>query len=175
MLQLFGGYGFQDLLNQLDQLGFFEYVLPFLLIFAVVYAILTKIEIFKQNKGASVVAALAIGLLALQLNFVPAFFKSVFPKFGIGLAVLLIALILGGAFIMDITGKGKEAHKWIFFGLGMLIFLIVVLTSFSDWRFTGTGWWDQYAALVIAVVVIAGAIVGIILAGRERTSSGKIE
>lgn len=163
MLQT-GGAGFSDLLNQLENLGFFEYVLPFLLIFAVIYAILTKIHVFEKNRGAGVVVAFAIGLLALQFNVVPVFFQNIFPKFGVGLAVLLVALILAGAFIP----KTKEEYNWVFFGLGAVIFLIVILTSFSDWQFLGYWWWQEYRALIVTGVAIIGAIVGIILAGREK-------
>jgi hypothetical protein len=162
MLQ-WGAYGFSDLLNQLENLGFFQYILPFLLIFAVVYAVLLKIHVFVNNKGAAVVVAFAIGLLALQFDIVPAFFQTVFPSFGIGLAFLLIALILAGAFLPE---GNNENYKWIFFGLGMLIFLIIAVTSLSDWQFAGSWWWSQYGALIITFLVIAGAIIGIILAGK---------
>lgn len=165
MLQL-GSVGFSDLLNHLEVLGFFRYVLPFLLIFAVVYAVLTKIHVFEENKGAAIVVALAIGLLALQFDKVPAFFQNIFPKFGIGLAFLLIALILAGAFIPT----EKKEYNWVFFTLGMLIFAIVALTSFSDWQFLGAGWWQEYGAIIITGLVIIAAIVGIILASKHRES-----
>ena len=157
------GLGFQNLLSQLEDLGFFQYVLPFLLIFAVVYAILTRLKIFEENKGAALIVALAVGLLSLQLNFVPAFFQNIFPKFGIGLSILLVALILVGAFITD----EEKTYKRIFFGLGALIFLVVVVTSLSDWQFVGSWWWNQYGGLIITVVVIVGAVVGIVIASKK--------
>lgn len=165
------GYGtsFSNLLNQLESLGFFAYILPFLLIFAVVYAILTKIDTFRDNKGAGVLIAVAIGLLALQLNYVPAFFQNIFPKFGIGVAILLIALILAGAFI-----SGQQSYKWIFFGLGTLIFLIVTIASLSDWQFIGSMWWQEYGALVIVIVVIIGAVVGVILTGKVNPQGSTV-
>lgn len=161
-----GGMGFGDLLNQLDALGFFSLVLPFLLIFALVYAILSKVEIFKESKGAAVLISFAIGILALQLGKVSSFFQDVFPKFGIGLSLLLIALILAGAFLAG-DDKGKKAYPWIFFGLGGLIFLIVTFTSLSDWQFAGSWWWDQYGAMIIVAVVIIAAIVGVIVASKK--------
>jgi len=161
MLQFVPG-GFSNLLNELESLGFFAYILPFLLIFALVYAILTKISVFDKNKGAAVVVAIAIGLLALQLNKVPAFFQSIFPNFGIGLAVLLIALILAGAFIPDT----KKEYSWVFFGIGIFIFLVVTFISLSDFQFVGSFWWSQYASLIIVGIVVIGAIVGIIIASK---------
>ncbi len=157
------GLGFQNLLSQLENLGFFQYVLPFLLIFAVVYAILTRLKVFENNKGAALIVALAIGLLSLQLDFVPAFFQNIFPKFGIGLAVLLVALILAGAFIAD----EEKTYKWIFFGLGALIFLVVAITSLSDWQFVGSWWWNQYGGLIITLIVVIAAVIGVIIASKK--------
>jgi len=169
MLQ-WSNFGAQDWLNQLEGMGFFSYVLPFLLIFALVYAIATKLDIFEKNKGAAVLVAFAIGLLSLQLNWVSAFFQDVFPKFGVGLSLLLIALILAGAFINTTTNK--KAYSWIFFGLGALIFIIIGISSLSSIQFIGSNWFQQYGALVIMVVIIAGAIVGVIVASKgDETKS----
>ena len=159
-----GTFSFGDLLNQLEQFGFFQYILPFLLIFAVVYAVLTKIHVFEENKGAGVIVALAVGLLALQFDIVPAFFQVIFPNLGVGLSILLVALILAGAFISD----EKASYTWIFFALGALIFFIVTFSSFSDWQFMGGYWWNQYGGLIIVLLVIIGAVVGVILASKEK-------
>ena len=163
MLQT-GIAGFNELFIQLESLYFFRLILPFLLIFAVVYAILTKIPVFEKNKGAGVVAAVAIGLLSIQFAAVPDFFDVIFANFGIGLAILLVALILGGVFI----GDDEKAYKWIFFGLGAIIFLVVTFTSLSSWSFVGSWWWDQYGAMIIVGLVVIGAIIGIIVASKDK-------
>jgi len=170
MIEVFlawGSAGVSDFFNKLQDLGFFQYVLPFLLIFALVYAILSKIDLFEKNKGASVLIAFATGLLALQLNFVPAFFQDVFPKFGIGLSLLLIALVLAGAFLLG-DEKGKKVYPWIFFGLGALMFLIISISSLSSWQFMGSDWFNQYGALAIVVIVVVGAIVGVVVASKKE-------
>jgi len=165
MLQ-WANYGFADLFNQLESLEFFRLILPFLLIFAVIYAILTKVPVFKDNKGAAVIVAIAIGLLALQLDVVPAFFQAMTPKLAIALSLVLAALILAGAFISD-----EKVHKWIFFGIGMLAFIVVLITSLSSWQFVGSWWWTQYGALIIVLIVIIGAVVGVILASTYGEKS----
>ena len=165
-LMLQGGiFDFGNLLTQLENLGFFRIVLPFLLIFAVVYAVLTKIPVFEKNRGAGAFVAFAVGLLALQFDQVPAFFQVVFPNFGIALSLLLIALILAGAFISD----EEKKYKWIFFGLGAIMFLVVTFTSFSDWQFTGYWWWQQYGGLIITGIIVIGAIVAVVVGGKPRT------
>ena len=74
----------------------------FLLIFAVVYGILSTMNIFSKgdkNKGVNAVIAIAVGLLALQWDYVPEFFSVIFPYAGIGISILLVALILMGLFL----------------------------------------------------------------------------
>lgn len=155
--------GFQDLLNQLAGIGFFSYVLPFLLIFAFTYAILGSIPVFKDNRGAAAIIAFAIGLLALQFDFVPVFFAAIFPRFGVGLSVLLVGLILAGIFI---SGDDKY-YKWIFFALGALIFVIITISSLSAYSYGLMGFWDRYGALMIVGTIIIGGILAVILTSRR--------
>ena len=167
MLQWWGGFNFADLLNQLEAAGFFSYIFPLLLIFAVVYAVLSQIKIFKDNRGAAVIVAIAAAFLALQLNLVSAFFQEIFPKIGIGIAILIAALILAGAFISD-----ENSFKWIFFGLGALVFLFILGSSVASSRFTGWDWWTQYGQLIIFLLVFAGVIVAVTVGGSRGGAGG---
>lgn len=49
-LQYYGytGGDIGNFLSQLEQMGFFAYALPFLLIFAITFGILSKVHIFKN-------------------------------------------------------------------------------------------------------------------------------
>ncbi|MBS3073020.1 hypothetical protein J4477_04260 [Candidatus Pacearchaeota archaeon] len=151
------------LLQQLADMDIFFYVLPFLLIFALVFGILEKANILGpgagkggnrgDNRNINAVIALAVGLLAIQFDQVPVFFSVIFPKLGIALSILLAALILVGLFV-DLNRNGGPAL--VFFGLGAVAFVIIVLYSFQDYVWWQGGWWqDNFSALVAAGVVIA--------------------
>jgi hypothetical protein len=161
LLLQFAGFGFGDLLAQLDTLGFFSFILPFMLVFAFSYAILGNIKVFTNNKGAAAIIAFALGMLSLQFNVVPAFFATIFPHFGIGLSVLLVGLILAGVFIGDL-----DAYKWIFFGLGAIIFLVIVISSFSEYN-VQYGFWENYGAMVILGILIIAGIVAVLLGSKS--------
>ena len=60
-----------------------------MLIFALVFGILIKTQIFKDNKAVNGIIALAVAFMALQFDFVPTFFAQIFPRLGIGLAIIL--------------------------------------------------------------------------------------
>ena len=114
-----------DVLNTWADYGVFAYVLPFLMIFALVYGLLSKSKLLGENKGVHATLALVIGLLALQFDYVSNFFATIFPYAGIGIAVLLVALILMGVLTDD-----EKSAKWIFFGIGAVIFIVVLLYSY---------------------------------------------
>jgi len=160
------GFGFGELMNQLETIGFFSYVLPFLLIFAFSYALLSLIPIFEGNKGAAAIVAFAVGFLSLQLDFVPIFFRTIFPKFGIGLAILLVALILSGVFISK--GEWPKVYMGVFFGLSALIFVIIAFSSLSEYAVGLGGFWERYGALIIVGALIIGAIVAIFVSGGGK-------
>jgi hypothetical protein len=166
-------------LFQLEQMGVFAYLLPFLLIFALVYGILTKTTILGNNKGINVVLAIAIGLMALQFNFVSYFFAEIFPRLGVGLAILLVMAVLLGAFV---DFDSHSWAKWIFFGVGALIVLIIVFQSLGNsfgfggtwfnFGFGGIGYWLQNALPWILVVGISAFLIYRIVKSDGGGNSG---
>ena len=155
-----GGGAIGDMLRTWEYVGIFDYMLPFLLIFALVFVILTRIDLFgNENKGVAGVIALVVGLMALRLDFVSTFFSEIFPRLGVGLAIILILLILTGVF-MD---PNKGIFMWILFGIGAVIGIIILIQTAGSVGWSSGYWWYdnwQMIAGVIFILVIAGVIVG---------------
>ena len=166
--QVFGDTTIVDMLNYWADLGVFAYVLPFLLIFAVVYGILAKTEIFGKNKGVYAVIAIAVGLLSLISDYVRDFFSTIFPFAGVGLSILLVALILMGLF----TDWDDKKGNTIFLVIGAIIGLIVIiasLTSFEGWQ--AGFWWNQYGSAIITLIIIIALVWMVIGFGKAGNSS----
>ncbi|MFH1358768.1 MAG: hypothetical protein ABIH37_02690 [archaeon] len=157
------GYNITDLLNTWADLGIFAYVLPFLMIFAMVFGILTKSEILGKNKGVHATIALAVGLLSLQFDYVSGFYASIFPYAGMGMAVLLVGLILMGLLSPD----GSKAASWIWFGLGALIFLFVMAGALSDTYFLGGFTVAEALPALFAILILIGFMSLIIWGGGK--------
>lgn len=104
-------FDFTALLNGWAASGVFSYVIPFLLLFAVVFAVLNKSKILGENVAIEAIVAAAIGLLALQFDIVSNFFAVMFPRFGVGLAIFLGLILLFGLFFQKKDGSGSL--KWI--------------------------------------------------------------
>lgn len=158
-----------DVLNMWDSYGVFSYVIPFLIIFAVVFGILQKSKIFGEEdktKGINAVLGLAIGLAALQFDFVSTFFATIFPRFGVGLSVLLVLIIFLGLFLTD--DDRKKSHgglKYVAWVVGVLI----VVWALANWNFWGDSfnlgfWLQDYFWTLLVVVLVIGGIVAVVKA-----------
>jgi hypothetical protein len=161
----FYGYTLGDILNSWADMGVFAYALPFLMIFAMVYGILSKTQILGENKGVHATIALATGLLSLQFDYVSGFYASIFPYAGMGISVLLVALILMGL----VTRDGDNSH-WIWFGIGLVIFLFVLGGAMSDtYWLGGFGFAESLPALISVLIIVA--LLGFIIFGGKKAGS----
>ncbi len=157
----FGGfYGGEigNLLASWEQAGVFSYVLPFLLIFAVIFGILTKIKVFGENKGLNTIIAAVIGLLALQFELVPIFFSEIFPRVGVALSIILVLLVLAGLFL----DPDNKAVNYGLLGVGVIIFLMVLAKTSGQLGWYSSYWWYANKSLIIGGALILIAFIVII-------------
>jgi len=160
-----------EVLNQWADAGVFAYLLPFLFIFAVVFGILNKTKVLGESKGVQATIALALGLLSLQFDYVSNFFSIFLPYAGIGIAVLLIGVILMGL-MYDEDGESNWV-KYVFFGLGAVIFLVVIVTSISDSSFIGGSRFAESWPAILAAIILLLLISFVIWGGDKHKPNDK--
>ncbi len=161
----FQGGGVGDLLNYAEQAGFFSFVLPFLLIFAIVFATINNMKLFGQQKAVSAVIALCVGLLALQFNVVPIFFSEIFPRVGIALSVMLAVLIILGLFIPTAEPAQKFFH-YLLLGMAFIaLFVVLFQQAFSSFWYDIFYFFDAqtftYAMVILTIFIAVAAIIGV--------------
>ena len=157
-----------SVLNTWNEIGIFSYVIPFLLIFAIVYAILDKTKILGgENRGILAIISVSVGLLSLQFDFVSEFFALIFPRFGIGLSLFLVLLIMIGFFFpKDQDGKKGQ---WI----GIVLGVGVVIWSLSSWKeWTNYGGFGGWFTENIWALVVLGIIIAIIAIITKKPKGG---
>jgi hypothetical protein len=160
----YSGGAIGNAMEKLAQLGFFSYLLPFLLLFALVFGILVRIGLFRTHAGSPNIAvdgiiAFATALLALQLDFVPQFFSQIFPRMGVGLAIILAVIIILGI----VTPGRANWPTYIFFGIGVIIFLVVVNNSFDILGWGDIVLSDEMKTLIVVLLgmlVFVGVVIG---------------
>ena len=147
---LVSGGALGDILAKWEEAGLFSYLLPFLIIFAMIFGILTKMKIFKESKAVNAIIALAVALMALQFGFVTNFFSQIFPRLGVGLAVILGVLIVTGLF----ADPDSNLVNYVLLGIGVITIAIVIIQSAGALGWASGQWWQDNWQLVVGAIVV---------------------
>jgi len=171
----FEGGAIGNILNMWEQAGIFSYAIPFLLIFALVFGILSRMNIFKKadgkpNTAISGVIALAVALMALQFPFVSMFFAELFPALGIGLAIILVVLIISGLFI-DPDNKGWMIGLMV---VSVAVVIGVLLSASRSVGFIFGTWWRYNWPTLLGIGIFIALIIAIIAASNPTRSDPKV-
>ena len=152
---------------------FTEMILPFLLVFVLVFAVLQKSKILGEGKSQidaliSLVVALVLIIFETPRNII----VNLMPWLAVGLIVMLVFMLLYGF----VAGEGAHGQKWqkIVFGiligifvLGLVIYYAGAYEILKNWFSGGNEVWIN----VLLVVIIAGALALAISTGNK--GSGK--
>ena len=170
---MFMAFDIGTVIAQWQTAGIYDFLLPFLLIFAIVLGILRSTNIIGGNKGLHIIIALVIGLMATSYNYssgllLSDFLRELFPRLGLGLAVLVALLILVGLFISD--EAMKKWAQYVLMGVGVVIFLIVILKSFERYGFYSTNF-GNYAGWIIGGILVIGVIIAVAVSGPAASTA----
>ena len=184
-----GAYNLEEFIRTLESWGLTDVLLPFLIIFVVIFAILQKARIFgEEKKNFNMVIALAIGLLVVIPHVLDTYpegadvvkiMNSALPNVSIIAVAIIMMLIIIGLF-------GGEA-KWMggsLSGVVGIVAFILVIAIFGG----AAGWWGNWswftdffsedAVAVIVIVLVFAIIVSWVTKGegmeKEKAGFGKI-
>lgn len=160
----FYGGDFGTLLLQWEQMGVFSFILPFLLIFSLIYGVLSKMNLFGDptNKSINAIISLSVALMSLQFGVVSVFFSNILPLLGVALGGVLVFLILIGLFGNPNSTTLSNTMMWGSFAVAGLI----VVLSLDIFGPSGRGFyllnlipynWIPWIAIVALVAVIVSS------------------
>lgn len=160
---------------------FVQAILPFLLVFTVVFAILQKTKILGDGKKQiDAIVSLVIGLIVISFGFATGVIVSLVPVLAISAVVILVFMLLYGMTHQD----GSEPFKLPGKVQGLIGALVAVVVVVSILVITGA--WDYLvekffysgagsSALIsnVVFIVIIVAAIGAVLAGGGKPSKKK--
>ncbi len=155
-------------------------ILPFLLVFTLIFAILQKTEILgKGKKQIDAIVALVVGLIVISVANAVGVIVNLVPILGVGVVVILVFLILWGAFYEQDKFKVHDAVKYTALGISAVVVLIALLYYTPAWgwlknAFTGSGS-ASLITNVIVIVVVIGAICIVLFGGGGKGKEEKKE
>ncbi len=181
---------FRGVIDFLVKLGIYDVILPFLLVFSVVFAILDKTKVFGTDtiegeeyskKNINAMIAFVIAFLVIVSKQLVATINKALANVVILLLMIVMFMVLIGVFFKKddeviLEGGWKIGFMVVILIAIILIFLNAIPTAdgTSDWLAAGWGWlvdnWDSNAiGAIVMFIVIIGLILGI--TGDKKSSS----
>ena len=155
---------FGDLFYQLQGSGVYEYILPFLLIFSITFAILEKVKILGDDKkNINIIVSLIIALIFVTQFSLVYTLNSFLPKISLFIVVAVMTMILFGIF-------GAKVHNGLG-SLGLLIAavvsLIVIYWGLSPSLGFELPFWVQDNFDVIVAILVIIIVIALITGGKS--------
>ena len=179
-----------DVITRLEDLGLTDVLLPFLLIFTIIFAIFQKSKILGSDKqNFNVIIALIISLLVViphvtgnyPANADPVqIINQSIPNIAVIIVAILMVLMLMGVFGVEFTWAGRVTGGIVILAL---IIVIAIFGKAAAWWGEGVSlpWWlswleDPNTQTLVVVIIIFGIIIWFITrSGQQTQGSGFLE
>lgn len=163
---------FEDGLIQLEEMGILDVILPFILVFTIVFAVLQKTKILgeengKPRKNFNAVIALVMGLAVVIPHVIGSYpseesdivviINNALPNVSVVLVAVIMLLLIMGVFGGDVNIAGSSLAGWAV--LFSIIATLVIFANAANW-FELPGWLNfledpETQALVVVILVFA--------------------
>lgn len=166
---------FRGVISFFGDIGIYDVVLPFLLVFTIVFAILEKTKVLGTEKiegkeytkkNIDSIVAFVIAFLVVASSRLVATINEAMANIVLLLLVSVCFLLLVGSFFKEGEGVFLEKGAWrtffmviMFIGI-VLIFLHAIPTAAGEswlewfWAYLSINWSTNFAASVILIVLI---------------------
>ncbi len=174
---------FRAVIDSLVDIGFYSVFLPFILVYAIIFAILEKSKIFttgddKQSKNVNAVVAFVFGLFVVAslqaVKYIESLIVNVVVFVIFILCILIVLGLIFGEGYMDLL-KHKYV-KWTIFAAVIITVLIVAANIFGFWDWLEDVFGDFGDSDTITGILVFLGIAGVlywITSSDEKTSSTK--
>ncbi len=142
---------------------FTEMILPFLLVFVLIFAILQKSKILGEGKAQiDALVGLAVGLIVIGFPVPRNIIVNLMPWMAVGVSVILVFLILYGFVAGDLSGD--KVPKWMKVTFGVLAGLFVIgvvmyVTKLWSLVLGGFSFGSEFWVNVAVIALIVGAMI----------------
>ncbi|MAG47136.1 hypothetical protein CL617_00900 [archaeon] len=165
-----------SLFYQLQGIGFYEFILPFLLVFTITFAILEKVKIFgerdsKPRTNINAVVALIIGLFFVNNFIIISRLNYFLPKISLFIIVLVMTLVLFGILGANVN-KGLGPIGFLVGAVISIIFIYWSLAPTLDLEFLVPYWVQIYWPTLLVAAIILIIIFAVVGGGRQSGSLG---
>jgi len=166
----------------LRDFGFFDIVLPFLLTFALMFAILQKTKILGEKKELDAMVSFVIGMLVAGTNKVVTIINSALPNIVVLVVGIIGFMVLVGTFYKEGDFNFVEKHGKYVAGLTAALFIAILAIFFNAIRTdTGYTWlevilkyvFENFTGTVVTSLIFLIVVIGAIyfIVGDKKTAA----
>ncbi|MBR9699682.1 hypothetical protein GOV09_04455 [Candidatus Woesearchaeota archaeon] len=171
----------EDFLRSLDSWGITDILLPFLLVFVIVFAVLEKTSVLGQGKkNFNVIFALILGFAVViphstssyPISFDPVdIINAALPQVSILVVAIMMLLVLIGVFAHDKVFLGLAMPGWIgFFSIISIIYIFGNAAGF--WGAGGLqAFLGEDIVAIVVMILVFGLIIAFITSSKDDTKS----
>ena len=180
-------YGFQGMIQTLEQWGVIDVILPFILIFTIVFAVLERTKIlgkedYQVRKYAAVIAlVLAFGVIVPHVTGrdyygvdVVQIINAALPQVGLLLVAVVMMLLTIGLWTRKAPDGSKGIGVWFTMISGVIV-IAIFIASIGWWRVPSWLYrliYSDFISLIVAVLVF-GIIIKFIAGGEKKDKPNK--
>lgn len=143
-----------------------QFILPFMLIWFIVFALLEKTKLLGEKKQINSIVALVIGLIFVGAVFPKLIVSNLILFLTVAIVCVFVALLIWGFIFGTMGDKVPALDKWLKLGLAVVVtvafvWAIVWATGFSEnvgTFFSGNGLGQTILVNGVFVLVIAAAL-----------------
>ena len=175
-------WNLEEFIRALDSWGLTDVMLPFLLIFTLIFAILVKSRILGEGKrNFNLVIALVIALLVVVPHVTNSYppnadiveiINASVPGVSVVLVAILMLLILIGLFGGG-TNWGSQFSGWV--AVISFIIILAIFGAAAGW-WTGWNWLTNFfgedAVALVVILLVFGLIIAFVTGGEGAEKAG---
>jgi hypothetical protein len=179
--------GFRGAIDFLGRIGVYDIVLPFLLVFTIVFALLEKTKVLgieeiegvrTSKKNLNSIIAFVVAFLVIASSQLVAVISEVMSHVVLLMVLIVSFLLLVGTFFGDKEFSMEEYPSWIkFFMILVFIGIVLIFLNALDWLRYITklfeNWNADWAVSIILFVILIGFMLYIVGFSSSGSSSSK--
>lgn len=186
---------FREAIEFFDKIGIYDVVLPFILVFTMVFAILEKTKVFGMEeiegkkytrKNLNAMVSFVIAFLVIASSKLVETITEISSHMVLLLLLAVFFLLLVGSFYKEGEGvfldKGWKTLFMIIMFIGLvIIFLNAIETDSGEswwdysWDYLQDNWTSTAAASIILIVIVVGFMAYVVAEPRKKKKSKKEE
>ncbi len=160
---------FDTLAYYFQSYGVMDFLLPFILVFTIIFAVTAKLPLFKDNKNFRMVIALVLGLVFVvphitgnyPLGYDPVeVMINALPSISLISVSAIMLLILMGIFGTDFSKKAAPFIALV--SMGFVAYVFGAALNLWSGPYDVFGWWSPEVTELMIILVIFGLIVNFI-------------